>query len=252
MEDAEAEAAMAPPSSSDESTAPVSEVVTDPTVEGMRENGAVFISEGPGRGFGRCSGTSVAAGNESLVFTAGHCVFDEGRWSDRHWVFVPAYRYGERPFGTFVAKWLATTPGWRREENDNYDVAVAVVSRNERGQTLGMAVGGAKIAWNLPPGQLFSVYGYSVGRPFNGSTLHVCPDAPYLGHDLGAFFTPGPLELGVRCQTTGGSSGGGWLIDGNTLDGVTSNGYGDDPTTTYGPYFGHDVARLYAAAAKVR
>lgn len=252
IEKAEAvtEAAAPPPANEPASVTP--EVVADPTAEGLRENGAIFISEGPGRGFARCSGTSVAAGNESLVFTAGHCVFDEGRWWARHWVFVPAYRYGERPFGTFVAKWLGTTPGWHEEENFNYDVGVAVVSRNERGQTLGAAVGGAEVAWSLPPGQAFSVYGYSVAQPFNGSTLHVCPDAPYLGHDLGAFFRPGPLQLGVRCPTTGGSSGGGWLIDGNTLDGVTSNGYGEDPTTTYGPYFGRDVARLYKAAAKVR
>lgn len=252
MEQAEAATAAASPPPSEESASVASEVVTDPTAEGMRENGAVFISEGPGRGFGRCSGTAVTAGSESLVFTAGHCVFEYGHWETRHWVFVPAYRYGERPFGTFVAKWLGTTPGWRQEENDNYDVGVAVVSRNERGQTLAAAVGGDKIAWNLPPSQVFSVYGYPVGQPFNGSTLHVCADTPYLGHDLEAFFTPGPLELGVRCQTTGGSSGGGWLIDGNTLNSVTSNGYGDDPTTTYGPYFGKDVARLYATAAKVR
>ncbi|MGN6558007.1 MAG: hypothetical protein ACTHLH_08370 [Solirubrobacterales bacterium] len=127
-----------------------------------------------------------------------------------------------------------------------------MVSRNEHGQTLNAAVGGAKIAWDLPPSQDFSVYGYPVARPFNGSTLHVCPETPYLGHDLGAFFAPGPLELGVRCQISGGSSGGGWLIDGDTLNGVTSNSYGDDSATDYGPYFGHDVARLYAAAAKVR
>jgi V8-like Glu-specific endopeptidase len=234
-------------------TAPgASEVVVDPTAEGVRENGAIFISEGPRRGFARCSGTAVAAGDESLVFTAGHCVFDGGHWWSRHWVFVPAYRYGERPFGTFVARWLGATPGWYEGENFNYDVGVAVVSRNERGQTLNAAVGGDAIAWGLPPGQDFSVYGYPVARPFNGSTLHVCPNTPYLGHDLAAFFTPGPPELAVRCQISGGSSGGGWLIGGDTLNGVTSNGYGDDPTTDYGPYFGRDVARLYAAAAKVR
>jgi hypothetical protein len=250
MERADAATAATPGSSQAPESTP--EVIADPTAEGMRENGAIFISEGRGRGFGRCSGTAVTAGKESLVFTAGHCVFEDGSWSSRHWVFVPAYRYGERPFGTFVAKWLGTTPGWRKEENFNYDVGVAVVSRNERGQTLAAAVGGDKIAWGLPPGQDFSVYGYSVARPFNGSTLHVCHDTPYLGHDLEAFFTPGPPELGVRCPTTGGSSGGGWLIDGNTLNGVTSNGYSTDPTTTYGPYFGRAVARLYAAAARVR
>src|SRR5690348_10004233 len=137
MERADAATAAAPGSS--ESAEATSEVIADPTAEGMRENGAIFISEGPEGGFARCSGTAVTAGRESLVFTAGHCVIENGRWSSRHWVFVPAYRYGERPFGTFVAKWLGTTPGWRKEENFNYDVGVAVVSRNERGQTLAAA-----------------------------------------------------------------------------------------------------------------
>ncbi|MGN6217680.1 MAG: trypsin-like serine peptidase [Solirubrobacterales bacterium] len=212
----------------------------------------VFISEGPGRGFGRCSGTSVSSPNLSLVFTAGHCVFDEGHWSARHWVFVPAYRYGERPFGVFAAKWLGTTPGWRNHSNFNYDVGVAVVGRNEHGERLAAAVGSDKVAFDLSPHQLFDVYGYPVGLPFNGSTLRVCSQVPYLGHDLEAWLTPGPLELGVPCEVSGGSSGGGWVIDGNTLDGVTSNSYANDPTTVYGPYFGHAVARLYERAARVK
>lgn len=236
------------PGSAPESSA----LVPDPAAPGVRENGVVFISEGPGRGFGRCSGTSVSAPNLSMVFTAGHCVFDEGHWSARHWVFVPAYRYGERPFGTFAAKWLGTTPGWRKEGNFNYDVGVAVVGRNERGERLGAAVGSYHVAFDRSPHQLFNVYGYPVSRPFNGSSLRVCSQAPYLGHDLEAWFKPGPLELGVSCEVSPGSSGGGWIVDGNTLDGVTSNSYGNDPTTVYGPYFGRAVARLYARAARVK
>jgi hypothetical protein len=237
-----------PLSGADES----STVVPDPTAPGMRQNGVIFISEGPGRGFGRCSGTSVSSPNLSLVFTAGHCVFDEGRWSARHWVFVPAYRYGERPFGVFAAKWLGTTPGWRNHYNFNFDVGVGVVGRNERGERLGAAVGSDKVAFDLSPHQLFDVYGYPVAQPFTGSTLRVCSQAPYLGHDLGAWLTPGPLELGVSCEVSGGSSGGGWVIDGDTLNGVTSNAYSNDPTTVYGPYFGHAVARLYAEATRVK
>jgi V8-like Glu-specific endopeptidase len=229
-----------------------SESVSDPTLPGVRQNGAVFISEGQGRGFARCSGTSVNAPNLSLVFTAGHCVYDEGRWSARNWVFVPGYRYGERPFGTFVAHWLGTTPQWLREENFNYDVGVAVVSRNERGQRLAEAVGADGFASGLSPDQLFNVYGYPVARPFTGATLQLCPDAAYEGHDLQAFLTPGPLELGVQCNISGGSSGGGWVIAGGLLNGVTSNSYDNDPSTSYGPYFGKAIARLFDRAAKVK
>src|SRR3954469_17116637 len=78
-----------------------SETIDDPTLPGYRVNGAIFISEGAGVGFGRCSGTSVVAPSGSVVITAGHCVYDAGIWADRKWVFVPGYKHGERPFGTF-------------------------------------------------------------------------------------------------------------------------------------------------------
>jgi V8-like Glu-specific endopeptidase len=230
---------------------PSSTIVPDPTAPGLRQNGAIFISEGPGEGFGRCSGTSVSSPNLSLVFTAGHCVFDYGHWSARHWVFVPAYRYGERPFGTFAAKWLGTTPGWRNHGNYNFDVGVAVVGRNEHGERLAAAVGADKVAFDRSPDQRFDVFGYPVARPFNGSTLRVCAQAPYVGHDLDAWLTPGPLQVGVTCEVSPGSSGGGWVVDGDTLDGVTSNTYREDPTTVYGTYFGNAVKRLYDRASRV-
>jgi V8-like Glu-specific endopeptidase len=230
----------------------LSESVADPAAPGTSENGVVFVAGGPNRERGRCSGTSVNAPNFSVVFTAGHCVHDEGHWWARSWVFVPGYRYGERPFGTFPAHWLGTTPGWLRDENFNYDVGVAVVSRNERGQRLAEVAGADGIAWGLPPDQAFDVYGYPVAPPYDGATLQLCPQSRYIGHDLGAFLSPGPLEIGVECEVSGGSSGGGWVVSGNTLDGVTSNSYDSDPTTTFGPYFGKAVEKLFDEAARVR
>jgi V8-like Glu-specific endopeptidase len=228
------------------------EVVPDPTLPGLAVNGAVFISEGPGTGYGRCSGTSVSAANMSVVVTAGHCVYDEGRFYDHRWVFVPGYRYGERPFGTFTAKWLGTTPQWHRSENFNFDIGMAVVGRNERGQRLAAAVGADKIAWGLSPKQDFDVWGYPVARPFTGATLEHCPQTPFLGHSFGSFLFPGPLDLSVQCDVSPGSSGGGWTIHGNVLNSVTSNGFFDDPATDYGPYFGKEVGRLFRRAERVR
>lgn len=227
------------------------EAVLEPALPGTSQYGAVFGASGDGERF-RCSGTSVAAPNMSLVVTAGHCVYDEGHWAARQWVFIPGYRYGERPFGTFTAHWIGTTPGWHRHENFNYDVGMAVVGRNERGQTLAEAVGADTFASGLAPDQTFDVYGYPVERPFTGSTLQRCPQTPSEGPDIESFLFPGPLDFSVQCNVSAGSSGGGWVISGDRIDSVTSNGYGDDPTTNYGPYFGKAVARLYARAARVR
>ena len=137
---------------------------TAPTDEASRVNGVIFF-EFKGE-LGRCSGTSVNAPNMSVVFTAGHCVHEisgsGSNWYRGRWTFVPGYRFGQRPFGVFPAKWLDATRRWVSEGNENFDVAAAVVGRNEKGQRLAAAVGADRIAFNLPPNQVFDVHGYPV------------------------------------------------------------------------------------------
>ena len=225
--------------------------VAEPTLPGNSQNGAIFIPLGGGE-LARCSGTSVNAPNLSVVITAGHCVHDAGQWFDRRWVFVPGYHDGERPFGVFPAKWIGTTPKWLVASDENFDVGAAVVTRNERGQRLAAAVGGDGIAWGLPPSQVFDVHGYPVAPPFDGASQRLCAQTPYEGHDDASFFWPGPLNMAVQCDVTGGASGGGWTISDDVLDGITTYGYPTDPSTDFGPYFGRAVARLYGEAARVR
>jgi V8-like Glu-specific endopeptidase len=229
-----------------------SETIDDPTSPEYRVNGAIFISEGAGIGFGRCSGTSVVSPNKSVVITAGHCVYDEGIWSDRKWVFVPGYHHGERPFGTFTAHWLGTTPAWHGHENENFDVGAAVVGRNEKGQTLAAAVGAYRLKTGLSPNQTFDVYGFPVEKPFNGGTLQVCREASFEGHDFGSLFEPGPLNLAISCDDSAGGSGGAWVVQGNVVNSVTTYGYSSDPFTNFGPYFGKDVAKLYKRAKQIK
>jgi hypothetical protein len=230
------------------------EQVVDPTAPEYRINGAIFLSFGI-FGYARCSGTAVHSGNQSVVFTAAHCINSggrRGRWFKGRWVFVPAYRYGQRPFGVFPARWIDTTKQWRRSGSENYDVGAAVVGPNERGETLGEAVGGAGIAWNLKARQTFGIHGYPVEEPFDGETQRICRDEPFIGHDPDSFLFPGPLNLAVACGVTGGASGGGWTIKGNTLNSVTNYGYFDDTSPDFGAYFGKEVARLYGRAAQVK
>jgi len=229
--------------------------VPDPTASGFRIHGAIFIDLGF-FGYGRCSGTAVRSPNHSVVFTAAHCIHSGGsfgRWYRSRAAFIPAYRYGQRPFGIFPVRWLDTTRQWRVSGSENFDVGAMVVGKNERGQTLTEAVGGAKIAWDLKPRQDFDVHGYPAEPPFDGETQRLCGATPFLGHDPNSFAEPGPLNLAVTCELNGGASGGGWMIEGGqTLNGVTDYGYFDETSPTYGPYFGKEVARLYGRAAAVR
>ncbi len=227
------------------------EAVADPASPELRRNGVIFLLDD---GYpARCSGTSVQAPNRSLVITAGHCVNGGGafgRWHRQLWVFVPGYRYGQRPFGVFPAERLDATYLWQGSGSENGDVGAAVVGRNERGQLLEDAVGGDPIAWNQPARQHFDVHGYPVGAPFNGETQRLCTDTPFGGHDFASFTFPGPLNLSVSCDITGGASGGAWTIHGSTLNSVTDYDYPDDPTSDFGSYFGDEVARLYGRMSK--
>lgn len=230
------------------------EQVADPTAPGFRIHGVIFVSLGI-FGYGRCSGTAVHSRNQSVVFTAAHCINSGGRygsWEKDRWAFVPAYRYGQRPFGIFPARWLDTTRQWRVSGSENFDVGAAVVGRNQRGETLEEAVGGAGIAWNLKPHQTFDVHGYPAEEPFDGETQRICPATPFIGHDPDSFLFPGPLNLAVTCEVNGGASGGGWMIERETLNSVTNYGYFDDTSPDFGAYFGNEVARLYGRAAKVK
>jgi V8-like Glu-specific endopeptidase len=228
--------------------------VPDPTAAGFRVHGVIFVDLL--FGYGRCSGTAVRSPNRSVVITAGHCVHGggpSGSWFRSDAAFVPAYRFGQRPFGLFPVRWIDSTKQWRASGSENFDVGAMVVGPNERGQSLTEAVGGAGIAWNLKPKQVFDVHGYPAEPPFDGETQRLCSSTPFLGHDPNSFVEPGPLNLAVTCQLNGGASGGGWMIEGGTvLDGVTDYGYLGETSPAYGAYFGKEVARLYSRAAAVR
>jgi len=229
------------------------DVVPDPTAVDRRVNGVIFFRLP--FGFGRCSGTSVNAPNYSVVITAGHCINSggpRGFWIDFGSVFVPAYRYGQRPFGVFPVKWIDTTRQWRTSGSENFDIGAAVVGRNERGQLLAKAVGGTGIAWGLKAAQVFDVHGYPAEEPFDGETQRICSQVPFLGHDADSFLAPGPLNLAVECNVTGGASGGGWTIRDGVLNSVTDYGYPDDSRTDFGAYFGKEAGQLYGRAARVK
>ncbi|GAB3571849.1 peptidase [Amycolatopsis endophytica] len=193
-----------------------------------------------------CSGDAVTSANSSVVITAGHCVKYQGSWHT-DWIFVPGYDNGNAPYGEWPATATLTTPQWEANEDLNYDVGAAVVAP-QGGQYLTDVVGSQGIAFNQARGQAMYSFGYPAEPPYDGSELTYCA-----GNTFNDAF--GSNDLGMRCDMTGGSSGGPWFQNFDEATGtgvqnsVNSFGYTFLPGVMFGPYFGADAEALYDAAS---
>jgi V8-like Glu-specific endopeptidase len=213
-----------------------------------RTAGRVFFTITGGADAGRnasCSGSAVTSANKSVVITAGHCVKINGSFH-ANWMFVPGFDSGNRPFGTWVATNLFTTPQWNASEDLNFDVAAAVVAPLN-GQNLVDVVGGQGIAFNQARGRQMYAFGYPAASPFDGSKLIFCS-----GRTIND-----PIQsddLGLNCNMNGGSSGGPWFLNFNEqtgagiLNSVNSFKYNFAPNFMFGPFFGTDAQAVYNAA----
>jgi hypothetical protein len=205
-----------------------------------RTNGKVFFTD-DGLNY-VCSGTALLSGNDSVVWTAGHCVHDGASNFHTNWTFVPAYADGSRPYGTWPARTLLTTAGWANGGDFSYDTGAAVVSPNG-GSALTDVVGGRNIAFNTARQQQYAAHGYPAASPFNGQRLWVC-NSPLIYDDTSA----NPATIGIDCNMTGGSSGGGWIAD-TSVTSVNSYGYRTLPNVMFGPYQGSVAQSLYTQAS---
>jgi hypothetical protein len=206
-------------------------------------NGKVFFTDG-GVNY-VCSGTAITSTNESVVWTAGHCVNEGPGAYYTNWAFVPAYRDNERPYGTWAARSLYTTSAWQTQGDFSYDLGAAVVSPSST-STLTDAIGGGRtLAFNYNRSQRYNAYGYPAANPFNGQRLWMC-DSPLYTTDS----STSPETMGIQCNMTGGSSGGGWVVPGDErVYSVNSYGYRNLRDVMFGPYQGDEAALLYSTAA---
>ncbi len=86
-------------------------------------------------------------------------------------------------------------------------------------------------------------HGYPAAPPFNGERLYTCT-SPLQYDDTSA----NPPTMGIDCDMTGGSSGGGWTVSGS-LESVNSYGYSTLPNVMFGPYQGAVSQSLYTQAS---
>ena len=228
--------------------------IADPADPAYAAHGKVFftIPKGSEAGDYVCSGTAVNSRNRSLVWTAGHCVYDfeapkSGGFST-NFIFVPGYKDGVAPYGEWPARKLGTTAGWKTEGNIRFDLGAAVVRTDANGRRLQEVVAATGIGFNQPRAQTLQAFGYPAVPPpleFTGEREFRCTGKPF-GVDRPSG-TVGPATTGIECDMTAGSSGGGW-VGGTTapiLLSVTSYGYPTELDHLYGPYMSADAKALY-------
>jgi V8-like Glu-specific endopeptidase len=217
-----------------------------------RVHGKVFFTR-PGVGNFVCSGTVVDARNRATVITAGHCVLDAGRWST-NFAFAPGYGHllgiANAPYGVWAASGEAAPQPWVDSQNLRFDVGAAVLARDVSGRSLQDVVGARGVAFNQTVSQSFRSYGYpaqpSSEHAFDGMALWACDSSPPVADNPTS--ASGPSTMGIGCDMTGGSSGGGWVTGAGRLNGLNSYRYTNQPDLMYGPYFGPTIKALYEYA----
>jgi V8-like Glu-specific endopeptidase len=205
--------------------------------------GKVFFTSNSGVNY-VCSGAAVNSANESVVWTAGHCVNEGPGAFYKNFLFVPAYRDGSAPYGKFAGSTLLTTSGWQASGEWGVDVGAVVVGANAFGQTLSDAVAEAPLAFNTPRNQPYRLYGYPAAKKFSGQRLRVC-ETSWLMDDSYAT----PSTMGASCDMTGGSSGGPWVTSTGAVASVVSYGYRSLRNVLFGPHLEAEAQSLYSAAA---
>jgi V8-like Glu-specific endopeptidase len=151
-----------------------------------------------------CSASVVS---QRLVLTAGHCVHDgsgqaSGYYSD--FVFIPAYRDRNAPFGSWTWASVLTTSPWysgRQNVPNASDFAILEMNDLSTGR-IGIVVGWFGTLTN----RLASNHVLSLGYPLNidgGEKLHQCASQSIGSTGLGT------VSYGTDME--GGSSGGPWV-----------------------------------------
>lgn len=199
-------------------------------------SGKIFFRKSDGRRF-ICSGTVI---HLRLVVTAGHCVHsgtdgNNGFYQDI--IFVPAWHEGEAPFGTWQAKWVATTKAWATGNGvvpNSGDFAIFEVADQEidgEVSRIGEITGFLGFRTNGLLKNHVKILGYP-GSFDDGNIMHQV--------DSGDSAAAANNTVLYGSDMTGGSSGGSWIqnfgekadgqpdaIDGemNLIVGITSFGF---------------------------
>jgi V8-like Glu-specific endopeptidase len=168
------------------------------------------------------------------IWTAGHCAHagngDPDGWSYGG-IFVPQYYDTDAPLGVcYVTDWITPSDWYYNGLPDglDYDYAGGNVSCDLEDIT--DYTGYLGLAWNQSYRNFWRAIGYPAGEPFTGEIQIECASGRK-GVGIGT-----PETFGIKCDMTGGSSGGPWLLYGAYVNGNTSYFDSDYPDLLFSPH----------------
>ncbi|GAA2425336.1 trypsin-like serine peptidase [Streptomyces mauvecolor] len=198
--------------------------------------GAIFKGDLDGGHF--CTASVVHSSGRDLIVTAAHCLpADESEGGKA--VFVPAYRDGAAPYGSWPIESVYADDSWNEDGDQDSDVAFAVLGPGtDGGKKIEDAVGAAPLFAGRATGQAVTITGY----PGDTEVPQVCTNTSV---------AYGDTQQRIDCPDfPGGTSGSPWVVEGGAVAGVIG-GYefgGDDPDVSYSVVFGQHTKSLYKLA----
>ncbi|MFJ8312270.1 MULTISPECIES: trypsin-like serine peptidase [unclassified Streptomyces] len=198
--------------------------------------GALFKGDLDGGHY--CTASVVHSSGHDLIVTAAHCLPPDESEGGKA-VFVPAYRDGTAPYGTWPVESVYADDSWNEDGDQDSDVAFAVLGPgSDGGKKVEDAVGSAPLFAGRTTGQPVTVTGY----PGDSEAPQVCTNTAN---------ADGDKQQRVDCPNfPGGTSGSPWVVAGGAVAGVIG-GYefgGDDPDVSYSVVFGQRTKALYKLA----
>ena len=190
----------------------------------------------------------MSSENKSVVWTAGHCVFQThtNTWN-RNYTFCPGYRNGVCPFGQWTPSTQHTTSQWQGSvctadgrcspQEFLYDLG-ALKMNAINGTRIANWVGSHGIQFNGATYQHRYAFGYPLNKS-NGEYMYYCA-----GNNS---YVSGNLR--IACTAGGGASGGPWLsqINSSWLGVVHSVNSHGGSTYMGGPYQGTVAQQLFTS-----
>jgi V8-like Glu-specific endopeptidase len=198
--------------------------------------GALFPADRSSRLAGGhfCTASVVHGPYHNLVVTAAHCLDRSGGL-----VFVPGYRDGKAPYGVWKVKRRFLPDGWAKGQDEDSDVAFAVVEPRG-GKGVEDVVGGNRFTAGTATGATaVTVTGYPTSR----ETPISCTNKP-IAHSA--------TQQRIDCPGfSGGTSGSPWVNGDGQVVGVLGghDQGGTTPDVSYSVVLGAEAAELYREAA---